>query len=51
MCSSDLLRMMALWAETELSIEVSEDAVATTQLVGIDDIFKAHDEWLTENGG
>ena len=45
------LRMMALWAETELSIEVSEDAVATTQLVGIDDIFKAHDEWLAENGG
>jgi hypothetical protein len=43
------LRMMALWAETELSIDPGEDVVATTQLVGIDDIFKAHDEWLTDN--
>lgn len=45
------LRMMALWAETELSTPVDEDLIATTQLVGIDDIFKEHDEWLEENGG
>lgn len=45
------LRMMALWAETELSIDVGEDLIETTQLVGIDDIFKTHDAWLDENGG
>jgi hypothetical protein len=44
------LRMMALWSETEFTtIEVSESDVELVQLVGIDDIFKAHDEWLTNN--
>lgn len=43
------LRMMALWAETELSVDPGEDIVETTQLVGIDDIFETHDEWLAEN--
>lgn len=48
---SQTLRMMAVWAETELSIDADEELVETTQLVGIDDIFKAHDTWLDENGG
>ncbi len=43
------VRMMALWSETEFSISISEDAVESTSLVGIDDIFQAHDEWLVEN--
>jgi hypothetical protein len=45
------LRMMALWSESEFSVQPSEDTVASVQLVGIDDIFKAHDAWLVENGG
>jgi len=43
------LRLMALWAETELSVDPGEDVIEATQLVGIDDIFKTHDEWLSEN--
>ncbi|MDP2313750.1 MAG: hypothetical protein Q8P41_12655 [Pseudomonadota bacterium] len=45
------LRMMAVWSESEFSVQPSEETVASVQLVGIDDIFKAHDEWLTENPG
>lgn len=44
-----VLRMMALWSESELTPPVSDELTATTQLVGMDDIFKTHDEWLTEN--
>lgn len=44
------LRMMALWSETEFTtMEVDEALVRDTQLVGIDDIFETHDEWLTAN--
>ncbi|MES2639230.1 MAG: hypothetical protein V4850_07090 [Myxococcota bacterium] len=45
------LRMMAVWSESEFSVQPSEDTVESVQLVGIDDIFKAHDEWMAENGG
>ncbi|MFN7144012.1 MAG: hypothetical protein ACK4YP_09565 [Myxococcota bacterium] len=44
-----VLRMMALWSESELSPPVSEETTALFQLTGIDDIFETHDEWLTEN--
>ena len=43
------LRMMALWAETELSVDPGMEAIESTQLVGIDDIFKEHDAWLEAN--
>ncbi len=45
------LRMMAVWSESEFAVQPSDDTVESVQLVGIDDIFKAHDEWMTENGG
>ncbi len=44
-----VLRMMALWSESELSPPVDEDTTAAVSLVGIDDIFKSHDDWLDEN--
>jgi hypothetical protein len=43
-----VLRMMAVWSETELSTPVDDDLVISTVRVGIDELFEAHDDWLAE---
>lgn len=41
------LRLLALWSETDLGgISVSDDVIAGTTRVGIDDNFEAQEEWL-----
>jgi hypothetical protein len=45
------LRMLAVWSQTELGINMSDDMVAGTIRVGIDDNFEAGDDWLEENAG
>jgi hypothetical protein len=42
-------RMNALWSDTELSIDVSDDTVIATARGGIDRNFQAQEEWLEEN--
>lgn len=44
------LRLLSLWSETELGgINVSDDTIAGTTRVGIDDNFDAQEDWLDEN--
>lgn len=43
------LRMLAVWQQTLLGVDVSDDLVAGTVRVGIDDTFAAGDAWLDEN--
>lgn len=43
------LRMLCLWAETEFGLSVSDDMVSGTTRNGIDNNFRAADEWLDEN--
>jgi hypothetical protein len=46
------LRLLSLWGETELGgLNVSDDTVAGTTRVGIDQNFDAQEEWLDENHG
>lgn len=44
-----VLRMLTLWAETDLGFGVSDDVVIGTTRGGIDDNFEAAEEWLQEN--
>lgn len=43
-----VLRMLGLWAETELSIEADDDTIIATTRAGIDQNFQATDDWLDE---
>jgi hypothetical protein len=43
------LRMLAVWSETDLGIDFTDDQVAGTTRKGIDDNFKAADEWIAAN--
>ena len=43
------LRMMALWAESDVGAELSDELVAYATRGGIDDIFAAQESWLSDN--
>jgi hypothetical protein len=43
------LRMMALWAESDIGAELSDELVAYATRGGIDDIFDAQESWLSDN--
>lgn len=43
-----VLRMLCLWAETDLGFAVSEDLVVGTTRFGIDENFEATDEYLSD---
>lgn len=44
------LRMLTLWGETELGgLDVSDDLIAATTRKGIDDNFRAVEDWLEDN--
>jgi len=43
------LRMMSLWAESDIGAEISDEVVAYATRGGIDDIFDAQESWLGEN--
>lgn len=42
-------RLQALWSETELSVDASDDMVVGTARAGIDRNFQAQETWLEEN--
>lgn len=44
-----VLRVLSVWSQTLLGINVSDDVVAGTIRVGVDDNFKAGDDWLEAN--
>jgi hypothetical protein len=44
-----VLRMLALWAETDLGTSVDEETVVTFTVGGIGDIFEAQEEWVAGN--
>jgi len=43
------LRMMSVWAEADIGAELSDAVVAYATRGGIDDIFDAQENWLSEN--
>ena len=43
------LRLMSLWAETDIGAEIAEDIVVTLTRGGIDDIFEAQDLYIDEH--
>ncbi|MBJ93629.1 MAG: hypothetical protein CMP23_04055 [Rickettsiales bacterium] len=43
------LRMIALWAETEIGADLSEELVAYATRGGVDDIFTAQEDWLDQS--
>ena len=43
------LRMMSVWAESDIGAEISDEIVAYATRGGIDDIFDAQESWLSEN--
>ena len=42
------LRMMSVWAESDIGADVSDELVAYATRGGIDDIFDAQETWLSE---
>jgi len=42
------LRMLSVWAESDIGAEVSDELVAYATRGGIDDIFDAQETWLSE---
>ncbi len=48
---SGSLRALALWSQTKLGVNAGEDLIIATTRGGIDDNFKAADEWLEEELG
>ncbi len=47
--SGDTVRMMSLWSEADLGVELDDETIAGTTRVGIDDIFESADDWLEDN--
>ena len=43
------IRLMAVWSETDLGVDVGENAVIGTTRKGMDDIFQVQDEYLAAN--
>ncbi len=46
-----VMRALSVWSQTDLSINVSDDMIAGTIRIGVDDNFKAGDQWLEDNFG
>jgi len=44
-----VLRMMSLWAESDIGADISDEIIAYATRGGIDDIFDAQESWLGEN--
>jgi len=44
-----VLRMMSLWSEADLGIDLEDDYLLAVTRDGIDDIFVAADDWIEEN--
>ncbi len=44
-----MVRMMSLWSEADLGIDLDDEYVLGVTRDGIEEIFEAADEWLDEN--
>jgi hypothetical protein len=42
------LRVLALWAETDVGFDAGENVIVATTRTGIDDNFKAADDWIED---
>lgn len=50
-CTGDggTMRMQAMWSETELGTDVSEDAILSATRGGVNSGFEAYEDWLAEH--